>query len=479
VNTGHPATSWYAATANPFPALPALQRDVRTDVCVVGAGYTGLGAALELASRGVRVVVLETAQVGSGASGRNGGQVHTGQRNDQAWLEKTLGRDAALALWRMSLDARAHLLALIEAHGIACDYVPGMIHARHRSGGEAEDAAHVDFMRSRYGYDQLELVGEQALADELGTDVYHGGLVDRGGGHLHPLNLALGLARAALAAGATIHERTRATAWRREGGAIVVETLQGAVTCDQLILTGDGYLDDLAGVAARARVMPINNFILATAPLGQRAQAIIRSDAAVADSRFVVNYFRKTPDGRLVFGGGENYRPGFPSDLKAFVRRAHAEGLSGPRRRRGDPCLGRDPGHHRPPRAVRPRTGAGRADRRRLFGPGRAAGPVVRQAAGRRGAGRRGRGGAAVPPADPAVPGRAPAALAADGGGAELVRAAGSDLTVLPPWGRRPKAGEGILRRRPWAGSNTLSLPPPVTSRPPPPQGEDFAAVAN
>jgi gamma-glutamylputrescine oxidase len=321
VNTGHPATSWYAATANPFPALPALQRDVRTDVCVVGAGYTGLGAALELASRGVRVVVLETAQVGSGASGRNGGQVHTGQRNDQAWLEKTLGRDAALALWRMSLDARAHLLALIEAHGIACDYVPGMIHARHRSGGEAEDAAHVDFMRSRYGYDQLELVGEQALADELGTDVYHGGLVDRGGGHLHPLNLALGLARAALAAGATIHERTRATAWRREGGAIVVETLQGAVTCDQLILTGDGYLDDLAGVAARARVMPINNFILATAPLGQRAQAIIRSDAAVADSRFVVNYFRKTPDGRLVFGGGENYRPGFPSDLKAFVRR--------------------------------------------------------------------------------------------------------------------------------------------------------------
>ena len=320
-NTGHPPGSWYAATATPFPALPPLSADVRIDVCVVGAGYTGLGAALELASRGVRVVVLEAAQVGSGASGRNGGQVHTGQRNDQAWLEKTLGRDAALALWRMSLDARAHLLALIDTHGIACDYVPGMIHARHRPGGEAEDAAHVEFMRSGYGYEQLELVGELALADELGTDVYHGGLVDRGGGHLHPLNLALGLARAAMAAGATIHERTRATAWRREGGAIVVDTPQGRVTCDQLILTGDGYLDDLAGGAARARVMPINNFILATAPLGERADGIIRSNAAVADSRFVVNYFRKTPDGRLIFGGGENYRPGFPSDLKAFVRR--------------------------------------------------------------------------------------------------------------------------------------------------------------
>jgi gamma-glutamylputrescine oxidase len=321
MNTGHPPTSWYAATATPFPTLPTLQQDVRADVCVIGAGYTGLGAALELATRGVSVVVLEAAQVGSGGSGRNGGQVHTGQRNDQAWLEKILGRDAALALWRMSQDARAHLLALIAEHDIACDFRPGMIHARHRKGGEAQDAAHVAFMRDRYDYDQLALVDAAALADELGTDVYHGGLVDRGGGHLHPLNLALGMARAAMAAGATIHERTRATAWRREGGTIVVDTPQGRVTCDQLILTGDGYLDAVASGAAQARVMPINNFLLATEPLGDRAETIIRCGAAVADSRFVINYFRKSPDGRLIFGGGENYRPGFPPDLKAFVRR--------------------------------------------------------------------------------------------------------------------------------------------------------------
>jgi gamma-glutamylputrescine oxidase len=321
MNTGHPATSWYAQTATPFPTLPALQQDTRADVCIVGAGYTGLGAALELAQRGVSVVVLEAAQVGSGGSGRNGGQVHTGQRNDQAWLEKMVGRDDALRLWTMSQDARAHLLALIAEHDIACDFRPGMIHARHKRGGEAEDAAHVAFMQDRYGYDQLALVDEDALADELGTGVYHGGMVDRGGGHLHPLNLALGMARAAMAAGAVIHEQTRATAWRREGGSIVVETPQGRVICGQLILTGDGYLDDLVGGAARARVMPINNFILATEPLGERADTIIRSNAAVADSRFVVSYFRKSPDGRLIFGGGENYRPGFPPDLKAFVRR--------------------------------------------------------------------------------------------------------------------------------------------------------------
>jgi gamma-glutamylputrescine oxidase len=225
-----------------------------------------------------------------------------------------------MALWRLAEDARVHLHATITDHAIACDLKPGMIHARHRPGGEAEDAAHIEHMARRYGYDGLSLIGTDDLASELGTDVYHGGLIDRGGGHLHPLNLALGLARAAISAGAVIHEQTRATAWRRAGGKIVVETASGRVTCDQLILSGDGSLHRMAG-RARARVMPINNFILTTEPLGDLASKIIRSDAAVADSRFVVNYFRKTPDGRLLFGGGENYRPGFPSDIAGFVRR--------------------------------------------------------------------------------------------------------------------------------------------------------------
>ncbi|MBO9708714.1 MAG: FAD-binding oxidoreductase [Caulobacter sp.] len=320
-NTGHPADSWYLATAHGFAPCEPLAGEARADVCVVGAGYTGLGAALELARRGASVVVLEAAQVGSGGSGRNGGQMHMGQRNDQAWLEKRLGRDDALALWRMALDARAHLLGLIAEHGIECDFVPGLIHARHKPGDEAEDLEHIAFMAERYGYDQLEPIGREALAHDLGTDVYHGGYVDRGGGHLHPLNLALGLARAAQGAGAVIHEWSRALDWRREGGTIVVETAGGRVRCDQLLLSGDGYLDRLAGAAATARVMPINNFILATEPLGGRAETIIRSGAAVADSRFVINYFRKSPDGRLIFGGGENYRPGFPSDLRGFVRR--------------------------------------------------------------------------------------------------------------------------------------------------------------
>lgn len=319
-NTGHPAGSWYVETAKPFAALPPLDDDVQADVCVVGAGYTGLGAALALAERGVRVVVLEAARVGSGGSGRNGGQIHVGQRRDQPWLEKAVGQDDALALWRLAEDARRYLLDTIAQRKIACDLRMGLIHADHRPGMEAENRAHIDLLRDRYGYDALEPIGREALTAELGTDVYFGGVVDRGGGHVHPLNLALGLARAALAEGAEIHEETRVTAWRRSAGRILVETARGRVICDQLILTGDGYGDGLSP-RIDARVMPINNFILTTEPLGADADLIIRSDAAVSDSRFVVNYFRKTPDGRLLFGGGENYTPWFPKNLAAFVRK--------------------------------------------------------------------------------------------------------------------------------------------------------------
>jgi len=312
--------SYYAATGTSFPDQPSLTSDATADVCVIGAGFTGLGAALELARRGTSVIVLEADRVGAAASGLNGGQVHTGQRRDQVWLEKTVGQDDALNLWRLAEDARAHLHAMIAGHAIACDLKPGMIHARHRPHGEAEDAAHIEHMARVYGCDALSLIGPEDLAHELGTPVYHGGLIDRDGGHLHPLNLARGMARAAIAAGAAIHEQSRAIDWRREGGKVVVQTAGGEVTCDQLIISGDGSLNRTAR-RARTRVMPINNFILTTQPLGERAQAVIRSDAAVADSRFVVNYFRKTPDGRLLFGGGENYRPGFPADVAGFVRR--------------------------------------------------------------------------------------------------------------------------------------------------------------
>lgn len=321
-NDGHPAGSWYAETAAVrLPDLPAPEGAVRTGVCIVGAGFTGLGAALVLARAGVSCVVLESARVGSGASGRNGGQAHPGHRQDQAWLEARVGAGEALRLWKLAEAARAHLAGLLATAAPEAGYRPGLILARHRPGGEGADAAHIDHMARVYGCEALSLLSRDALAEELGTDVYHGGVLDRDGGHLHPLNLALGMARAVLAAGGRICEGAPALSWTRRGGAIEVATPAARVVCDRLVLTGDGYLTEIAG-AARDRVMPINNFVLVTEPLGDLADRILRSGAAVADTRFVVNYFRKTADGRLLFGGGETYRQTYPADLAAYVRRS-------------------------------------------------------------------------------------------------------------------------------------------------------------
>ena len=321
-NDGHPSGSWYAETAAiRLPGLPAPEGAVRTGVCVVGAGFTGLGAALALARAGVPVLVLEQARVGSGASGRNGGQVHPGHRQEAEWLEARVGRDVTRRLWDMAEAGRAHLAGLVADVAPEAGYRPGLVTARHRPGGEAEDARHLEHLARAYDYPHLSLLSREALAEELGTDVYHGGFRDDGGGHLHSLNLALGLARAVLAAGGVICEGAPALSWSRRGGGIEVATPTARVTCDRLVLTGDGYLTAIAG-AARDRVMPINNFVLVTEPLGARADRILRSGAAAADTRFVVNYFRKTDDDRLLFGGGETYRQTYPADLAGYVRRS-------------------------------------------------------------------------------------------------------------------------------------------------------------
>ncbi len=317
-NDGHPAGSWYRATVETPPARPRLEGDVSVDVGIVGGGYTGLGAALELASQGVRVAVLESADIGSGASGRNGGQIHTGQRLDPETLTEKLGADAARQLWDMAEDAKADLHSLIARHGIDCELKSGMIHVWHKPRFANDDRAYADFVRKTYAYDKVSLLDRNAVATELGTDVYHGGISDTGGGHLHPLKLALGLARAADTAGASLFEHSKVTRIETAGARPVLHTDHGRLTCDTVLLCGNGYMEGLND-AVDAHVMPINNFILVTERLSD--PAILPHDLAAADSRFVVNYWRKTPDNRLLFGGGENYTPSFPKDIAGMVRR--------------------------------------------------------------------------------------------------------------------------------------------------------------
>lgn len=312
--------SWYAATVVPPPPEAQLAGEVRADVCIVGAGYTGLSAALHLARAGFRIVVLEAHRAGWGASGRNGGQAGTGQRRGQDELEAMLGLDHARKLWDLAEESKALVRSLVDANGIDCELVPGVIHADHKPHFVEHTKTYVDKLNTQYGYVSARFLDHAELRSIVASDGYFGGALDEGAFHLHPLKYVLGLRSAALAAGAVLHEHSEVVRIV-EGDPAVVSTAGGKVRASHVILAGNGYLGGLEPRTAR-KVMPINNYIVATEPLGEmRARGLLANNAAVADSRFVVNYFRLTPDTRLLFGGGENYGYRFPADIAGFVRK--------------------------------------------------------------------------------------------------------------------------------------------------------------
>ncbi len=317
--------SWYAETRDPLPPFPELRGEARADVCIVGGGYTGLSAALHLARAGRDVLLLEAHRVGFGASGRNGGQVGSGQRLEVDALERLAGRGPARALWDMAEEARHLAIALAAEAGVA--FHPGIAHCARRPDEVAHARANAERLARDYGYDLIEPLDREALRALVPSKAYVGGDLDRGAGHLHPLNLALGVARLADAAGARLHELSEVHAIRhaaRAGDKTIVQTGRGRVLCDHLILAGNGYAGHL-DLRIAARVMPINNYIIATAPLGDLADTVLTADIAAHDTRFVVNYWRLTPDRRLLFGGGESVGYRFPRDIAAIVRRPMLE----------------------------------------------------------------------------------------------------------------------------------------------------------
>lgn len=317
---GEYPSSWYAATVEPFaPQLP-LQESLNCDVCIIGAGFTGLSAALSLAESGVDVVLLDAHRIGWGASGRNGGQLGSGQRVDQDDLEKQYGVDTAHALWDLAQASKRCVHQLMERHGIACDYVPGIIDADHKASFSSDTEAYVEKLNREYHYDEVTFVDRQELKQRLASDQYYSASVDTGAGHLHPLKLATGMARAAKACGVRIFENTEVLSYKRTEQQVKITTSEGEVTASQLLLACNGYLGNLSAEVA-AKVMPINNYIIASQVLEPSlAKSLIRDNMAVADSKFVVNYFRMSNDNRLLFGGRESYGYRFPEDIKSFVK---------------------------------------------------------------------------------------------------------------------------------------------------------------
>lgn len=313
-------SSYYVATAKGVPALGPLNGDETADVCVIGAGFTGLSAALHLAERGYSVTVIEAERVGWGASGRNGGQLGSGHRKDQRTLEEKLGLEWAHRLWSLAADGLATVKDLIARYEIDCDLKPGVLHAAWKHGEAAWFQDEVDHMAREYGYHMLRFVPREEMREMVDTERYHAGMLDMGGAHLHPLNFCLGLARGALAKGVRIYEHTPALDISRADPARV-RTPNGTVTARHVILACNAYLGSLAPDIA-GRIMPVNNFIVATEPLGEaRARSLIRDDVGVQDTKFVIDYYRLSADGRMLFGGGENYSGRLPSNIAAFVRK--------------------------------------------------------------------------------------------------------------------------------------------------------------
>ena len=315
---GYPE-SWYAATAVGVHDHPQLADSETADVCVIGGGYTGLSAALNLAENGLDVVLLEAERVGFGASGRNGGQVGSGQRKDVLEMEELLGYERSRQLWDFAEAAKQEIRDRVEKHAIPCDLQYGQVIGLHRRRYLDWADELTTALTERYDYPHGRTLSRDEVRQWVATDEFAGGIFDEQAMSLHPLNYALGLAAAAREAGVRVYENSRVSDYTQEEPAIV-RTDKGLVRATFVVLACNGYLGSLERRVA-SKIMPINNFMIATEPLGKsRARELLRDRICVHDTRFVVNYFRTSEDHRLLFGGGENYRRGFPRDIAAFVR---------------------------------------------------------------------------------------------------------------------------------------------------------------
>lgn len=311
--------SYYAASVAPEPARASLDTAISADVCIIGGGFTGVNTALELAERGMSVVLLEAQRIGWGASGRNGGQLIRGLGHDVSGVERWVGKEGVQYLQQAGSESVDIVRQRVNDNGLACDLRWGYCDLAntpsHWKGLQEELGA-----LTAQGYPHpLRLVEKDALHEVVNSSAYVGGLIDMGSGHLHPLKLILAEARLAEAKGAILYE---ASPVRRivHGSKVQVFTDQGQVTAGQVVLACDAFLEKLEP-ALTGKLLPAGSYIIATEPLGEaRARALIPQNMALCDQRVALDYYRLSADNRLLFGGACNYSGRDPANIGDYMR---------------------------------------------------------------------------------------------------------------------------------------------------------------
>lgn len=311
-------SSYYAASANPTPSRPPLHGRHETDVCVIGAGYTGISTALFLLEQGFKVTVLEAVKVGFGASGRNGGQIVNSYSRDIDVIERSAGAQQARLMGEMAFEGARIIRERVTKYNIQCDLKDGGVFAAFND----KQMGHLETQKKlweRYGHTQLEMLDQTRINEVVNTDRYVGGMLDMSGGHIHPLNLVLGEAAAVESLGGVIHEHSTVT--RIEQGAKpVVHTEQGQVVANFVVVAGNAYLGNLVPQLA-AKSMPCGTQVITTEPLSDElAQSLLPQDYCVEDCAYLLDYYRLSGDKRMIFGGGVVYGARDPADVEALVR---------------------------------------------------------------------------------------------------------------------------------------------------------------
>jgi gamma-glutamylputrescine oxidase len=315
-NTPYPA-SYYAATANMTEERPALQEAKQTDVCVIGAGYTGLSTALFLLEKGFSVTVLEAAKVGFGASGRNGGQIVNSYSRDLDSIERSVDSSAAKMIGQMAFEGGRIIRERVARYNIQCDLKDGGVFAALSQ----KQMHHLEAQKAlweRYSYHQLELLDEQGIKRVVASDRYIGGMLDKQGGHIHPLNLALGEATAVESLGGVVYENSPAVRIER-GEQPLIHTPTGNVRAKFVVVAGNAYLGDLIPELA-AKSMPCGTQVIATEPLDDElARSLLPQDYCVEDCNYLLDYYRLSADKRLIYGGGVVYGARDPADIESII----------------------------------------------------------------------------------------------------------------------------------------------------------------